>query len=53
MISPINATPNTPGLGSFELREDDDYDLIEHGIACNGGHTRMQNIMDMKGVVLP
>ena len=52
-LIPINYTSNTnhcsmnsqitnTRLIPFELREDDDFELIELGIACNGGHYHMQ-----------
>lgn len=52
-LIPINYTSNTyhcsmnsqitnPLLIPFELREYDDFDLIDIGIACNGGHNHMQ-----------
>ena len=43
-------TTTTTQITTFELREYDDFYLIEHGIACNEGHTHMQN---MKGIIIP
>ena len=46
----MNSQITNTTLIPFELREDDDFDLIEHGIAHNGGHNHMQY---MKGIILP
>ena len=49
----MNSQITNTTLIPFELREDDDFDLIEHGISCNGGHNLIQNIKQMKGIILP